>query len=144
MASIEETLKVALQLSEMLPPWFVKLTRSVATAGTRPAHCTVTAEGQFTTGGVTSLTMKATTQALELFEASFTVTVTGCAPRPETVLPWAGLCVTVSETWAVQLSEDWLRTSVRRSGTVALHEASASALWSGTFPQLIGGGVLSV
>src|SRR5438093_2180928 len=76
-------------------------------------------------GGVLSITVKATVQGVELPAASATVTWIGCGPEPETVVPLAGIWVMISALLAVQLSEDWARTSPQTSGTSALQELSA-------------------
>jgi hypothetical protein len=75
--------------------------------------------GQAIAGPVVSTTVNATTQLVLLPELSLTVTVIGCAPKPETLLPGSGVCVMASDACAVQLSEDCARTSARTSGTGA-------------------------
>ena len=54
-------------------------------------------------GGVVSTTVKRTAQLALLPDASVTVTVTGCGPKPTSV-PAAGLCVIRRDSGDVQVS----------------------------------------
>jgi hypothetical protein len=78
---------VALQLASAVALWAATLAQAIA-------------------GPVASLTVNATTQVELLLAKSVTVTVMGCEPVPETVLPAVGFCVIIRELRAVQLSED--------------------------------------
>ena len=55
--SVELTVTVPPQFSEMVPPWAVKLAELVAAGGTPEPLCTVTFGGQVIMGGVVSLTV---------------------------------------------------------------------------------------
>src|SRR5262245_38821190 len=89
-------------------------------------------------GGVLSTTVKLVEQVLVLPAASVTVSVTLVVPRP-TVVPAAGLCVTVRAPESVQLSEtSTLRT---KSSTVAWQSVLAKANTSCAGHLMKAGGV---